>query len=327
MAEAKKLWLGFDLGGTKMCAHVFDDAFKVLGFQKRKTKAQEGKEATLQRIFQTIREALDNAGASPEQLAGIGMGCPGPVDHTCGVLLSAANMGWTNVPLKKILEAEFKCPAAVLNDVDAGVFGEYCFGAGKNAHCVLGVFPGTGIGGGCVYKGDIFTGAHRSVMEIGHLQMMVDGPQCGCGHRGCLEALASRMAIAVAAAAAAQRGTAPWLLKNAGTDVAAIRSNMLADSIKNGDRAVEDIIRQAARWIGVAVSNAVNLLGPDIVVLGGGLVEAMPTLFKSEVAEAAAARVMPPFVGTFKVVTAKLGDRATAQGAAGWARQQISSKS
>ncbi|NMA38899.1 MAG: ROK family protein, partial [Lentisphaerae bacterium] len=85
MAEAKKLWLGFDLGGTKMCAHVFDDAFKVLGFQKRKTKAQEGKEATLQRIFQTIREALDNAGASPEQLAGIGMGCPGPVDHTCGV--------------------------------------------------------------------------------------------------------------------------------------------------------------------------------------------------------------------------------------------------
>jgi len=135
------------------------------------------------------------------------------------------------------------------------------------------------------------------------------------------------MAIAVAAAGAAQRGAAPWLLKNAGTDVAAIRSNILADSIKNGDRAVEDIIRQAARWIGVAVSNAVNLLGPDIVVLGGGLVEAMPTLFKNEVAEVAAARVMPPFVGTFKVAAAKLGDRATAQGAAAWARQQISGQS
>ena len=131
-----------------------------------------------------------------------------------------------------------------------------------------------------------------------------------------------KMGFAIAAAAA-QRGAAPWLLKNAGADLAAIRSSTLADAIKNGDHAVEVITRQAAQWIGVAVGNAVNLLGPDIVVLGGGLVEAMPTLFRNEVAKAAAARVMPGFVGTFKVVTAKLGDRATAQGAAAWACKQV----
>ena len=323
MAATEKLWLGFDLGGTKMCAYVFDSAFKVLGFQKRKTKAQEGMEASFQRIFQTIRDALDSAGASPKQLAGIGVGCPGPLDHVRGILLSTPNMGWVNAPLKKVLEAEFKCPAAILNDVDAGIYGEYSFGAGKNGRCVLGVFPGTGIGGGCVYQGGIIMGATSSVMEFGHMQMIADGPLCGCGRRGCLEAIASRLAIASAAAAAAQRGAAPWLLKNAGADLAAIRSSTLADAIKNGDHAVEVIARQAAQWIGIAVGNAVNLLGPDIVVLGGGLVEAMPTLFKNEVAKAAATRVMPGFVGTFKVVTAKLGDKATAQGAAGWARKQV----
>ncbi len=326
MATTEKLWLGFDLGGTKMCAYVFDNSFKVLGFRKRKTRANEGMEASFQRIFQTISEALENAGVGAKQLAGIGVGCPGPLDHVRGILLSTPNMGWVNAPLKKVLEAEFKCPAVILNDVDAGVYGEYSFGAGKNGRCVLGVFPGTGIGGGCVYQGNIITGPTSSVMEFGHMQMMADGPLCGCGRRGCLEALASRLAIASAAAAAAQRGAAPWLLKNAGTDLAEIRSSTLADAIKNGDSAVETVTRQAAQWIGIGVANVVNLLGPDVVVLGGGLVEAMPALFKSEVAKAAAGRVMPGFVGTFKVVTAKLGDQATAQGAAGWARKQVFSE-
>ena len=312
------VWLGFDLGGTKMQAKVFDERFKELGGKRRKTKGNEGMQAGLARVIETIEVLLAETGIPRERLAGIGVGCPGPLDLDAGVILSAPNLGWKKAPVKKTLEAAFGCPTAIVNDVDSGVYGEYLFGAGKGSRCLLGVFPGTGIGGGCVYEGKILRGRRTSVLEIGHLQVQPEGPLCGCGRTGCLEAVASRLAIAAAAAAAAFRGEAPHLLAAAGTDLNEIRSSTLAEAIKAGDAAVERIVRQAARWVGVAVGNAVNLLGPDTVVLGGGLAEAMPQLFLEEVSASARARAMPSFETTFKVVAAQLGDDATVKGAAGW---------
>ena len=319
--EKKNRFIGFDLGGTKMLAVVFDGKFNPLGQARKKTKGAEGAEAGMDRIIATIEEALVEAKVDREELAGIGMGIPGPLDLDAGVLLESPNLGWKDLPLRAGLEKKFKCPVAVANDVDAGTFGEFKFGAGRKGRCVLGVFPGTGIGGACVYEGRILRGSRFSCMEIGHMHVQTNGRLCGCGRRGCLETVASRLAISAEVAMAAYRGEAPWLLKTAGTDLKEIRSGVLAEAIKAGDTVVEKIVRNAAKHIGIAVANAVNLLAPDIVVLGGGLVEAMPKLFTGEVEDAVQKRAMATLAKSVKVVEAELGDNAGALGAAALAAE------
>jgi glucokinase len=311
--------VGFDLGGTKMLAVVYDDRFQPIGRRRTKTNAQEGKKAGLARIAETIEKALQEAEVDKSGLGSIGVGCPGPLDLDRGVVLNTPNLGWKNVRVKEVLEDAFGCPVVILNDVDAGVYGEYRFGAAAGSRCALGVFPGTGIGGGCVYEGKILRGKTSSCMEIGHIEVVPRGPLCGCGADGCLEAVASRLAISAAVAQAAYRGQAPNLLRAAGTDLSDIRSGALAASIAAGDEVVERIVREAARQVGVAVASVVNLLAPDTVVLGGGLVEAMPDLFLEEVGESARRRVMPSFADIFQVVAAELGDDASVMGAAAWA--------
>lgn len=323
----KKHWVGFDLGGTKMMSAVFSEEFRALGRKRRKTKGMEGAKAGMERIIETIRDALGEAELDNDDIAGIGIGCPGNVDLDRGIVLDTANLSWKNVHVKSILEDAFGAPTVILNDVDAGVYGEYRFGAGKNARCLVGVFPGTGIGGGCVYQGEIIRGKSMSCFEIGHMQVTPGGQICGCGRTGCLETEASRLAIATAAAAAAFRGEAPNLLKAAGTDVAAMRSSVLAEAINDGDKVVEQIVIRAARLIGSTVGNVVNLLAPDVVVLGGGLVEAMPQLFVDNVEEAARNRAAPTFSRSFKVAAARLGDEAVVRGAAAWAEKSQSSES
>jgi glucokinase len=318
--DQEKYWVGFDLGGTKMLAKVFDCNFKPAGSERTKTKGHEGAEAGLARIEKTINKALDDAGVKSSQLGGIGVGCPGPLDLHRGVIFDTPNLGWKNVPVKKVLEDAFGCTTTIVNDVDAGVYGEYRFGAAQGSRTAVGVFPGTGIGGGCVYEGRILRGKIGSCMEIGHVQVMPEGPLCGCGRRGCLEAVASRLAISARAAAAAYRGQAPHLMEKIGTDLANIRSGALAASVAAGDTQVETILREAARHIGRAVAGVVNLLAPDVVVLGGGMVEAMPELFLEEVATSAKKRVLSSFADAFEVAVATLGDDAGVMGAAAWAQ-------
>ncbi len=324
MASArKKVWVGFDLGGTKMLATAFDGSFKALGRKRRKTKASKGLEAGLERVVGTIRGALDGAAVAPDRIAGIGIGCPGPVDMERGVVLETPSLGWKKVGVKAALEEAFGCPVAVANDVDLGVYGEYRRGAARGARCVVGAFPGTGIGGGCVYQGRIFHGKAASCMEIGHIPVAVDGPLCGCGRRGCLETYAGRLAIAAAAATAVQRGQAPHLLRLAGTDPADIRSGALAAAVKAGDLAVERIVRDAAWRLGWALAGIVNLMAPDVVLLGGGLVEAMPELYRGEVERSLEDRVMPSYRDSFRIAIADLGDEATVTGAAAWVRRTV----
>ncbi len=306
-----------------MLATVFDSEFHAKTRHRKKTKGHEGGETVLRRLAQAIRKAMEEAEIEADAIAGIGVGCAGPLDLKRGIIHEAPNLGLKKVPVKSYLEEQFACPVVVVNDVDAGVFGEYQFGAAQDARCVLGIFPGTGIGGGCVYDGKIIQGRNGSCMEVGHIQVLPGGPMCGCGQQGCLEAVASRLAIAAAAAQAAFRGQAPYLLETVGADVAAIRSGVIADSIKAGDTTVEEIVREAARQIGVGVASVVHLLAPDTVVLGGGLVEAMPKLFVENVEKAANERVLRSFVGSFSVVPAALADDASVMGAAAWARDVL----
>lgn len=318
-----KIWVGFDLGGTKMLCQAFDSSFNALSREREKTRGHEGVNVGLERIASVIRATLSKLQFEPSELGGIGIGCPGPLDLDAGIILSAPNLGWNQVPLKSFLETQFQCPAFILNDVDAGVYGEYRFGAGQGARCLLGVFPGTGIGGGCVYAGELLRGRTGSCMEIGHMQVAPEGPLCGCGRRGCLEAVSSRLAISAAVIQAAYRGEAPYLMKHFGTDLAKIRSKALSESIANGDERVREIILNAARQIGIAVGNAVNLLLPEKIVLGGGLVGAMPELFVEPVHQAAKKRAMPSFEDSFEVLAGKLGDDAATIGAAAWAFHQV----
>jgi glucokinase len=312
----QRYWVGFDLGGTKMLAAVFDRDFKLVGSQRRKTKTSEGLRGSVSRIVATLDQALEQAGVRRSQVAGIGFGVPAFVDLERGVVLKAPNLGWNNVPLRKRLSRQLGAPVVVANDVDAGTYGEYRFGAGRKARCVVGVFPGTGIGGGCVYNGAILSGRRVSCMEIGHVPVQADGPLCGCGQRGCLEAVASRLAIAAEAAKAAYRGQAPHLLKLAGTDIAKIRSGVLRASIEAGDKMVERIVRHAAGQIGQALVGVVNLLAPDVVVLGGGLAEEMPDLFCEEARQAIQKGVIPALRDVARISPARLGDNACVLGAA-----------
>ena len=303
-----------------MLAVVFDSDLKPVARARKKTRGFEGKQAGLERICETIRSALKKAEIDANDLAGIGVGCPGPLDLNKGVIHEAPNLGWSNVPIKKHLESEFGCSAVIANDVDAGVFGEYKFGAAQGARCVVGVFPGTGIGGGCVYNGQILHGANCTCMEIGHIPLIPNGPLDGCGNAGTLESVASRLAISGAAAQAAFRGQAPALMQDSGTDIREIRSSALANSIEKGDKVIKTILENAADHLGLSIVTIVHLLAPDMIVLGGGLVEALPELFVNRVNTFAKNRVLPNYRDVFKIVAANLGDDATAMGAAGWAQ-------
>ncbi len=316
----KDIWIGFDLGGTKMLAVAFDHEMKPLGRRRRKTR---GSDTGIARITTTIQKLLDESEIDVKRVAGIGIGCPGPIDLEGGRLLSTPNLGWDTVDVRKVLNKHFECPVAVINDVDAGVYGEYRFGAAEGSRCVVGIFPGTGIGGGCVYEGKILQGAGISCMEIGHTRIS-SGVRCSGGAiPGTLETEASRLAIAAEAAKLAYRGEAPALMKDAGTDLASIRSGSLANSVKNGDKAVKQVVEEAAKVIGYAVVNVVHMLCPDKIVLGGGLVEAMEDLFLDEVRRTAHGCVMPVYKDRFKIVAARLGDDAGVMGAAAYARLQF----
>jgi len=321
--ENRDLWVGLDLGGTKMLASVYDSNFEIIGRKRKSTKGHEGSESGIERVCSSIRRAIEDADVTEDRIAGIGFGAPGPLNLKDGIVLETPNLGWRDVPVRDILEAEFNCPVALVNDVDAGVYGEWRFGVAKGARCVVGLFPGTGIGGGCVIDGEIVRGNRFSCFEVGHMQVDPNGPLCGCGQRGCLEAVASRLAIASEAARAAIRGQAPNLMQAAGTDLSNIRSGAISEAIRAGDSIIEDIVRTAASRLGTAAAGLVNLLNPDVILLGGGLVEALPELYADAVSQSVHRSVMPSYLGTYRVSVASLGDFATVKGAAAWAEKCI----
>ncbi len=326
MAKDNKHWIGFDLGGTKMLAVVFNEKFEPIGRARKKTKGNEGMAAGLERINAVIRDAIDDAELETSDIAGLGIGCPGPLNLKKKSIDEAPNLGWQNVPIGDSIESAFGFPVSVANDVDAGVFGEYMFGAGQGSRCVVGIFPGTGVGGGCVYEGKLIRGANCTCMEIGHIPIASDGPLDGAGNKGTLESLASRLVIAGQAAQACYRGQAPALLDDAGTDISNIRSGALANSITNGDKAVKAIVEEAARHLATSVVTIVHLLAPEKVILGGGLIEAMGNVILPIVEKSARRRILPSLRNVFEVVEAELGDEAGVMGAAALARQDVEEK-
>lgn len=315
LLKANEKVIGVDIGGTKMMATVYNRDFEVLGTCRKKSKGKATKAGSTEaRIIAILRDALKAAG-DPE-IHGIGVGSPGPLDPNTGVIIDTPNLGWKNFPLAEVLGKEFGVPVVVDNDVNVGTYGEWCFGDISDCKDVVGIFPGTGIGGGLIVNGKMVHGFSGAAGEVGHMTVMLDGPYCGCGKRGCLEAVASRIAIAKEIAALAAREDAPYILENCGTDLANIRSGVIAKAIKAGEKMVEGVVRQAAYYIGVASGNLINILSPGAVVIGGGLVEAMPELFMEEINRGIVDHAMPFLRKKVRILPAKLGDNAGVLGAA-----------
>jgi glucokinase len=323
VANQKNIWIGFDLGGTKMLTIAYDEKWNEIGRRRRKTRGHEGSDSGIERIGSTIDRLLGENEIDKDRIAGIGIGCPGPIDLENGRILTTPNLGWDDVDIGDFLKKRFDCPVVVMNDVDAGVFGEYQFGSAKGSRCAVGIFPGTGVGGGCVYEGRILQGAGISCMEIGHTRISSSSRASGYDLPGTVEAEASRLTIAAEAAKAAHRGDAPYLFKKTGTDLAEIRSGAIADAIENGDTVIRGLVEEASQAIGIAVVNIVHILAPDKIVLGGGLVEAMEELIVGVVRKTARESVMSVYRDRFEVVAAKLGDDAAVLGAAAWAKQEL----
>jgi len=317
----KKFAVGIDFGATKIMASALDKKLKVLSRVKLRTKAEKGPKDTVERMVELAREAVREAGGEDAEIAYVGVGAPGPLNPKEGVIIAAPNLGWKNVPLRKMLEDALGVPAMVDNDVNMGTYGEYVAGAAQGKKLVVGIFPGTGIGGGIIIEGEVIHGASGAAGEVGHVVVEPDGALCGCGRRGCVETVASRIAIARDVAAAALRGQAPYTLEHFGSNIDKMKSSDIAEAIDKGDKVVEEICRHAARKLGLAAADIVNVLSPDCVVLGGGLIEAMKKLFVEEVRQGIKDFGMPPITPFVEVVPAELGDDAVVVGAAEYARK------
>ncbi len=316
MGKDKGYYIGFDLGGTKMLASVVDTDFKVVAKAKRKTKPESGADAGMDRMEEVIEEALKTAKIDRKDLLGIGFGLPGVLDLTGGRIVRLPNVGWTDVPIKARFEEKFNVPVVIDNDVNTGTYGEYRCGAGKGHRDIIGIFPGTGIGGGIIINGKRHHGITDGAGEIGHIVCDPSGPQCGCGLRGCYEAYAGRVAISGRAAEAVFRGKAPAMAKIAGTDLSKIKSKALAQSIAEGDTVIEEIVREAAYKIGLLASILIATLSPSMVILGGGLAEENRDIYMEECQRAMDTQCVPELGRAVTLAMAELGDYAVSIGGA-----------
>ena len=309
--------IGFDLGGTKILAALFDRRFRLLAEFKAKSKPHKGEQNFLRTLKNCFDELLHQSGVKRSEIAGIGVGCPGLIDEKRGVVLSSPNLAFMgNMRLGARIGRLCRLPVVLGNDVNIGLFGEHQFGAARGYSHVVGMFIGTGIGGALILNGELYGGATGGAGEIGHLQVDREGPRCGCGRQGCLEALCSRLSIATEAAALAARQVAPVLLSSAGTNILDIKSGQLAEAVRSGDRSILELLRRKSRVIGRVMADVVNLLSPELIVLGGGLVEALPRLIVKEATRSMRSQAMPGLVRHVKVAAARLGDHAIVMGAA-----------
>ncbi len=306
--------VGVDVGGTKILSVVVNNEFEIVSRCRKKTKGWVKDTNPENKIIQTIEESVEQAG-NPK-IVGIGIGAPGPVDPKNGIVINTPNLGWENFPIADILSKHFAVPVVLDNDVNLGTYAEWLLGKNKEAKHVVGVFPGTGIGGGLIVNRKIVHGASGGAGEVGHITLQIDGPLCGCGKRGCLEALASRIAITREIAALILRGESTYLTDKVGTDVSKIRSSVIADAIDHGEKKVEDIVRKAAYLTGVAIANLINIMSPELVILGGGLIEALGKIYQEEIQRAVKEHAMPFLRKKVSIEIGKLGDDAVALGAA-----------
>jgi len=326
MAETSsktKYYVGVDLGGTKILSGVFRNSLECVGTAKLSTKSQRGVAAVIERVARCVQDAVDEADLSLKQIVGVGIGAPGSVDFDSGTVIFSPNLeGWKDVPLKKHLEKLLGVPVFVENDCNIAALGVYAAELKSKPRHMVGIFVGTGIGGGLVIDGHLYSGFGHTAGEIGHMVLEVNGPKCGCGNKGCFESLASRTAIFQRIKAGVKDCQKTLLTDMLGDDLEDLRSGDLRKAIRRGDKFVAHILEDAAENIGIGVANLVNLFSPEVVVLGGGVMEALADEMMSIIVKTARDYAMPGTMKGVEIIASKLGDAAGITGAAVLARRE-----
>src|SRR5215471_7584310 len=318
--------VGVDLGGTKILAGIFNTSYDSIGTAKVSTKAQRGVEPVIGRIERCLRDAVDEADLAMKQVAAVGIGAPGAVDFGSGTVIFAPNLeGWKDVSLKKDLEKQLGVPVFVENDCNIAALGVYVAELKSKPRSMVGIFVGTGIGAGLIIDGEPYSGFSHTAGEIGHMVLEVSGPKCGCGNKGCFEALASRTAIFQQIKAGIKDGQKTILTEMLGNDLEDLRSGDLRKAIRRGDKFVDRVIEGASEYIGIATANLINILNPEVFVLGGGVIEALEDEMMSVIIETAKDYAMPGTMKGVEIVPSKLGDSAGITGGAVLARRAAKS--
>ena len=282
----KKYSIGIDLGGTKILTALVDrSSGEVVHFVKKKIKKGKGAENIVNKMVCSINELLEESKVNIEDINSIGVAAAGQIDRDHGIILGAPNLECFDLNIRDILEGEFKLPVYLANDVEAATLGELKFGAGKGVDDLVCVFVGTGVGSCIVKEGKIVRGATGTAGEIGHIIVDLNGRQCACGAHGCLEAYASRSAIEKRIEGSLKKGRHSVILDYL-EEGKSITSSMIRKSIERGDELVTHCVDEASAYLSGGLASVINLINPKLIILGGGLIEAVDYFYQKTIKDA-----------------------------------------
>jgi glucokinase len=309
-------WIGVDLGGTKILAGVFDEEYKRLGRAKIATDSEKGPDAVIGRIHEAVDAAIRKANVSPGEIRGLGMCIPGQVDRRTECVRYAPNLDWRNLELARVPNPSWTWPCHFENDVKLGTFGEFTHGAAKGAQHVLGIFVGTGVGGGLILNGELYSGFNFNAGEIGHtIVHWRKGTE--------LETIAGRRSMM--SFAKKLLDDAPKKVRKEWKDIdpAKVKSSELGAMYEKGDMIALQLVEDAAHALGAAVASGLNLLSPEVVVIGGGVAGALGPTFLERIWEIAQRLALPNVADGVRCVPAALEDDSGIVGAAAYARCMV----
>lgn len=310
---AAPYWLGVDLGGTKILAGLFDDDLQLVARAKQATNAEEGGQAVLGRVASAVDAVLREATAGPADVRGMGLAVPGQIVPDSTTVRYAPNLGWRDFDLRPLFPEHWTWPIVVENDVRMGTYGEWTRGAARGASHVFGVFAGTGVGGGLILNGRLYHGFNGHAGEIGHI---IIGWKKGVE----LEAVAGRRNLMNRARRVIDDSSRAVRKNWRGVDPTAFKSSQIAQYAEKGEPVISQLVDEAARAIAAGVGTVVNLLSPEVVVIGGGVTEALGPSFAERIWEIAQRYALPRATENVRCVMAALGDDAGITGAAAYAR-------
>jgi glucokinase len=277
--NAETVWLGLDVGGTKVAGAAVDEGGRVRERAELPTLAGEGFHVSFGQVTAVARAILERARARGWRVGGVGAGFPGPLDPRAGVLHNPPNLpGWDGAQVAELLTDTLGLPVAVENDANAAALGEAHYGAGRGFSLMVYFTLGTGVGGGVVHEGRLFAGANGAAAELGHLVVQAGGEPCACGGRGCLEAYVSGPALARRLKTALARDGAAASTGDGGGG--ALTGEAVVEAVRRGDRVAVRVWEETMAYLAAGVVSAVHAFNPDAVVIGGGLAAAGDLLFE-----------------------------------------------
>ena len=304
---AKSYNICLDVGGTKVLGAIFNEKDEIIYRLKKRSKSGgEGSADVEKVIIGVVEEMIEKSGIERDKLNAIASCAPGVIDQDRGVVLFTPNLPWRDYDMASSMRKKFGVPFYVGNDVNLGVLGEYHFGAGRGYKNIVGFFVGTGMGGGLILNGSLFTGNQYKAAEYGHMVLDPEGPLCNCGQRGCLEAFSSKQGMSAYIRQQAARGRETVMAEAVQNGV--FRSKKLRQALKDGDKVAGEAVDRACHWLAVAAGNMINVISPDLILFGGGVIEAVGDLFLEKILSEVDRYCMPAIRSTVDIKNASLGD-------------------